>query len=163
MKLLKTFLISLIYLTTSPVMSQENSSDVISKNMVTKISPFSVKITMDRIIALAVEREITIIGRVNHGERARSVGRDIGEVEVFIGGGSKPDTMYMNIDPRIGFDLPLKLIVWDDKGVTKIGAISADSFAERWGLDKESGPVNAQRNALEQIMTLIITPETKPK
>lgn len=154
---MKLLILCFLVFNFSPAMSQ-GQEDIIAKNMVSKISPFSVKVTMDRVVALAVERDISIIGRINHGDRAREAGTNVGEIEVFIGGGIRPDTMYMKIDPRIAFDLPLKLMVWDDNGTTRIGSISADAFAERWGLDKESGPVNAQRNALEQIMTMIITP-----
>jgi hypothetical protein len=78
---MKFFLLSVLLFTFTPTITQEDQPDVISKNMVTKVSPFSVKVTMDHIIAFAVESDVTIIGRVNHGEQTRSVGRDIGDVE----------------------------------------------------------------------------------
>ena len=54
--------------------------------------------------------------------------------EVVVFGEPRAGTVLMQADPRVGFELPLRVVVWSQDGVTRIGYASPEAFAERYDL-----------------------------
>lgn len=96
-------------------------------------SPHTVTRTMDRLVAALERREIAVFARVDHGGGARDAGLPLAAEEVLIFGDARVGTLLMQDDPEIGYELPLRVLVWDAGGQTRIGyrapAELADSYA----------------------------------
>jgi uncharacterized protein (DUF302 family) len=96
-------------------------------------SPHSVATTMDRLVAALERRGIAVFARVDHGGGARGAGLRLAEEEVLIFGDPRVGTPLMQDDPEIGYELPLRVLVWDADGQTKVGYRApvelADSYA----------------------------------
>ena len=84
-------------------------------------SPHSVALTMDRLVAALDRRGIAMFARVDHGGGARGAGLQLAEEEVLIFGDPRVGTPLMQDDPEIGYELPLRVLVWDAGGQTRVG------------------------------------------
>jgi uncharacterized protein (DUF302 family) len=89
--------------------------------LTTANSPHSVKDTMDRLVAALDRREIVVFARVDHSDGARTAGLELADEEVLIFGDPRVGTALMQDDPEIGYELPLRVLVWNTGGQTRVG------------------------------------------
>jgi uncharacterized protein (DUF302 family) len=96
-------------------------------------SPHTVASTMDRLVAALERRGIAVFTRIDHGGGARDAGLPLAEEEVLVFGDARVGTLLMQDDPEIGYELPLRVLVWDADVQTKVGYRApvelADSYA----------------------------------
>lgn len=97
-------------------------------------SPHSVTATIDRVLAALEARGIELFARVDHGGGARAAGLQLADEELLIFGDPKVGTPLMQGDPSIGYELPLRLLVWDDAGQTRIGYQRPSDLADDYGV-----------------------------
>jgi uncharacterized protein (DUF302 family) len=97
-------------------------------------SPYSVGDTVGRLMAAVFRRGITVFARINHAANARAVGLSMADEEVLIFGDPRAGTVLMQADPRVGFELPLRVVVWSQDGVTRIGYEPPESLGESYEL-----------------------------
>jgi uncharacterized protein (DUF302 family) len=84
-------------------------------------SPHSVRTTVDRLIAALNRRGLAVFARVDHSGGARSAGLELADEEVLIFGDPRVGTFLMQSDPEIGYELPLRVLVWEIGGQTRVG------------------------------------------
>jgi uncharacterized protein (DUF302 family) len=61
----------------------------------------------------AIERRgLTVFDRIDHAAAAREVGMELADEEVVLFGNPRSGTPLMQADPRIGIELPLRMLVW---------------------------------------------------
>ena len=89
-----------------------------SNGLVTCISKFGPKETMDRLAAAVTTRGISIMARIDHAAAAAEIGMELRPTEVLIFGNPRAGTPLMQAAQTIGVDLPLKALVWQDEGGT---------------------------------------------
>ena len=112
-------------------MAHNVHSDYITKN-----SPRSVSETVERLSTMMAERNLIIFATIDQAAAARSVGQELRETVLIIFGNPKAGTPVMNAEPLAGLDLPLKVLVWDDRGVTRVSYLSPAALAERYSLSE---------------------------
>lgn len=105
--------------------------------LVTKESPLSVAETVARLATLIAERGLTLFGVIDHSGEAHAVGLDLRDTKVLIFGSPKGGTPVMQAAPLAALDLPLKVLVWDDGGQTKLTYTSPATLAARYGIPAE--------------------------
>lgn len=109
--------ILLTALTTLLLLAPLNSvyADSHSKQpMLTKKSAHSVAQTLDRLTTVLKSKGITIFARVDHAAGAKKVGLELRPTELLLFGNPKLGTPLMQSNQRIGIDLPLKALAWQD-------------------------------------------------
>jgi uncharacterized protein (DUF302 family) len=85
---------------------------------------------------------ITIFAKVDHAAGAEAVGLPLGPTTVLIFGNAQAGTKLMQIDQRIGIDLPLKFLVWSDSGgKTHVSYNDPAVIAAHYGITPETAPV----------------------
>jgi uncharacterized protein (DUF302 family) len=84
-------------------------------------SPHGVRATMDRLVVALTRRGIAVFARVDHGVGAHAAGLELADEELLIFGDPRVGTLLMQSDPEIGYELPLRVLVWEAAGRTKIG------------------------------------------
>ncbi len=84
-------------------------------------SPYSVDHTVGRLIDSLFRRGITVFARIDHASNARLAGLELADEQVLIFGDPRAGTVLMQADPRVGFELPLRMVVWRKDGVTHVG------------------------------------------
>src|SRR5271163_5331261 len=86
--------------------------------LVTCISSFGPKETVDRLAAAITTRGISIVARIDHAAAAAAIGMELRPTEVLIFGNPRAGTPLMQSVQTVGIDLPLKALVWQDEGGT---------------------------------------------
>ena len=105
--------------------------------MVTKASPRSVDETVDRLRAILAERGIKLFAVIDHSGEAAAAGLELRPTKVVIFGSPVAGTPVMEACPPAALDLPLKVLVWDDAGQTRLGYAPPRELAARYGLSDE--------------------------
>jgi uncharacterized protein (DUF302 family) len=77
-------------------------------------SPRSVPQTIDRLEALAKARGLTVFGRIDFSGDAERAGLVMRPMQMLIFGNPKAGTALLVAAPRVGLDLPLKVLAWAD-------------------------------------------------
>ncbi|MDX1815346.1 MAG: DUF302 domain-containing protein [Thermodesulfobacteriota bacterium] len=105
------------------------------EGLVTVKSSYKAKETADRVERLAKERGMTLFNRIDHAEGARTVGMPLRPTEVLIFGNPKGGTPLMTCEQRVGIDLPLKMLVWEDeKSSVWIGYSDPEVLKDRYDI-----------------------------
>jgi uncharacterized protein (DUF302 family) len=103
----------------------------------TKTSPSPVADTVRRLLALIDERGMTVFATIDQRAAAREAGLDLRETVLIIFGSPRAGTPVMDAAPLAALDLPLKLLVWDEDGRTRISYLTPAALAARHGLSPE--------------------------
>jgi uncharacterized protein (DUF302 family) len=82
--------------------------------VVAKKSAHSVAATLDRLTEVLTARGIGIAARIDHAAGAQRAGQSLKPTQVLIFGNPKLGTPLMQSNRRIGLDLPMKVLAWED-------------------------------------------------
>lgn len=82
--------------------------------LIVQSSERSVAETMDRLEAIATERGLTVMARVDHAANAESVDAELRPTELLIFGNPAAGTPLMACAQTAGIDLPMKALAWED-------------------------------------------------
>src|ERR1700744_4517186 len=102
----------------------------------TKDSPWPVATTVERLTALITERRTTIFATIDQRAAARTAGMELRETVLIVFGNPAAGTPVMEAQPLAALDLPLKLVVWDDQGQTRVSYLSPAALAARYALSE---------------------------
>jgi uncharacterized protein (DUF302 family) len=105
--------------------------------VISKSSPESVASTVDRFLELVEARGMTLFTVIDHSGEAARNGLDLRDTKLVIFGSPTAGTPVMQAAPLSALDLPLKVLIWDDDGHTKISYVDPDSLAKRHHLSAE--------------------------
>lgn len=73
-------------------------------------------------LSAAIERRgLRLFARFDHAAGAREAGLELADEQVLAFGNPKAGTPLMQADPRVGIELPLKLLVWSEGERTLVG------------------------------------------
>ena len=64
---------------------------------------------------------ITLFARIDHAAGARAVGLELSDEVVLVFGDPAAGTLLMQVDPQVGLDLPLRMLVWTHGDRTAVG------------------------------------------
>jgi uncharacterized protein (DUF302 family) len=87
----------------------------------------------------------------DHGAGARSVGLDLPAEVVLAFGDPAVGTRLMQLDPAIGIELPLKLLLWEQDGATQVGFVDPVSWSERYAVPADDPVLTGMRHLLGQL------------
>jgi len=122
-----------------------------NEELITRTSPYSVAETMDRLEAAVKAKGATVFARVDHAAGAQKIGMTLAPEQVLIFGNPKLGTPLMQSDPRIGLDLPVKVLVWEKDGTTKITFLDPSKLGAWYGIDADHPSLVKMRGVLEMI------------
>jgi uncharacterized protein (DUF302 family) len=104
--------------------------------LVNVASAFNVAETADRFAAAAEKAGLKIFARIDHAAGAAKVGQQLRPTELIIFGSPKVGTALMTSDQRIGIDLPLKALAWQDaEGKVWLSYNSPDDLFGRFAIE----------------------------
>jgi uncharacterized protein (DUF302 family) len=70
----------------------------------------------------AIERRgLTLFARIDHAGAARGAGLELADEQVVLFGNPRSGTPLMQSDPRIGIELPLRMLIWQDGEEVLVG------------------------------------------
>ena len=97
------------------------------------------------------QRGLTVFTRVNHAAAARDAGLDMADEEVVLFGNPRAGTPLMQADPRVGIELPLRILVWADDQGALVGFRDPRELREAYDLESEAAKLDAMADLLGAI------------
>jgi uncharacterized protein (DUF302 family) len=124
-------------------------------DIVTKLSPRPVAATVTRFTDLLVSKGVQVFAVIDQAAAAREAGQDLRETVLVIFGSPAAGTPVMASAPLSALDLPLKIVVWDDAGQTKVSYTAPAAIGARYGLP---GSLAANLAAINPLTDALIAP-----
>ncbi len=107
--------------------------------------------TVRRLLTGIERRWLTVFARIDHAAAAREAGLELANEEVFIIGNPKAGTALMQTDPRIGIELPLRILAWEDEDGALLGYNDPREFAERYSVEPQAATLQAMADLLAEL------------
>jgi uncharacterized protein (DUF302 family) len=102
--------------------------------VVTKLSPRTVAETTTRLTGILGAKGVKLFTVIDQAAEARQVRLQLRDTTLVIFGSPQAGTPVMAASPMSALDLPLKVLIWDDGGQTKVSYYSPAELAARHGL-----------------------------
>jgi uncharacterized protein (DUF302 family) len=83
--------------------------------IVNKSSHHSVDETVEKLKDILQSKGVTLFALIDHSGEAEKVGMKMPATKLLIFGSPKAGTPLMLVAPSIAIDLPLKILVWEDR------------------------------------------------
>jgi uncharacterized protein (DUF302 family) len=108
--------------------------------------------TLGRLESALRDKGMTVFARVDHSAGAVSVGLSLRPTVLILFGNPKGGTPLMQAAQKIGLELPLKVLVWQDESAkTWLSYDDPAWLARRFGIDPALAAVAALSSALEAL------------
>jgi uncharacterized protein (DUF302 family) len=105
--------------------------------IVTKSSPRSVPETVQRMSELIAAKGLKLFAVIDHSGEAAAHELELRDTQVVVFGSPVAGTPVMQAAPLAALDLPLKILVWDDDGQTRVSYAAPAELAVRYALTDE--------------------------
>jgi uncharacterized protein (DUF302 family) len=96
---------------------------------------------------------LQLFARIDHATGARKAGVELNPNVLLIFGNTSVGTPLMQADPRVGVELPLRMLIWEDGGGTHVGYLDPRELADRYGLDGQQQTLERQAAVLDVLAT----------
>jgi uncharacterized protein (DUF302 family) len=123
--------------------------------VLTKLSPRSVPDTVARLTAVITNKGLRLFAVIDQAAEARQAGLELRDTTLVLFGSPAAGTPVMVAAPLAAVDLPLKVLVWDDAGQTKISYNDPGWLAARHHLSDE---LAANLAAIDPLTDALIAP-----
>jgi uncharacterized protein (DUF302 family) len=132
-----------------------NGGAATEEGIITKLSPRTVPETVAHLADILTAREIKVFAVIDQAAEAQEAGLDLRETVLVIFGSPAAGTPVMAAVPLAALDLPLKILIWDDAGQTRVSYYPAATLAARYGLGSD---LAAKLAAIAPIADALIAP-----
>jgi uncharacterized protein (DUF302 family) len=107
--------------------------------------------TLRRVLDAIAQRGLIVFAQIDHAAAAREVGMELQDEVVVVFGNPRAGTPLMQEDPRIGIDLPLRLLIWDDGNKTIIGYNDPRDLAHLYDVTSQAATLDVMSLLLAEI------------
>ena len=115
-------------------------------------SPHPVAETVEKLTAAIEKAGAKVAATVDHQANAKSVGTDLPATTLVVFGNPKVGTPLIEANRMVALDLPVRVLVYDDGGQTKMIATAPETLVERYGLEGVDEAAGNMRGAMEKLM-----------
>jgi uncharacterized protein (DUF302 family) len=105
--------------------------------------------TVARLVDAIEHRGLTLFAEIDHAAAAREAGLELADERVVVFGNARAGTPLMRTDPRIGVELPLRILIWADASGVLLGYHDPHELGGRYDVAAEQQPI------LERMATLL--------
>ncbi len=125
-------------------------------DVTTKLSPMSVADTTTKLTAIIAAKGVKLFDVIDQAAEARPAGLTLRDTVLVIFGNPAAGTPVMAASPLSALDLPLKVLIWDDNGQTKVSYYGPAALAARHHLSPELAANLAAVNALTDALVAAV-------
>jgi uncharacterized protein (DUF302 family) len=105
--------------------------------IISKTSLVSVEETIQKFLQLIESHGLQLFSVIDHSGAAHEKGLTLRDTKVVVFGSPVAGTPVMQSAPLAALDLPLKVLIWDDEGTTRVVYTDPDALAARYHLSAE--------------------------
>ena len=124
--------------------------------MITIKSPYELNETLGRLLRALVENDMTIFAIVDHSGGAAQFDLSMPDTKLIIFGNPKGGTDLMLADPDISIDLPLKIVLRNNKDETEIFYQSIGELATRYDVTELNEKIQKMDKSIESLINKVI-------
>ena len=117
--------------------------------MVTLTSAHDFSATLTRLQDALSRRGLTVFAQFDHAAAAREAGMELPDETVVVFGNPRAGTPLMEDDPRVGIELPLRMLVWDGGDGTRLGYGDPRELAGSYDVGGHAETLAAMASLLE--------------
>jgi len=107
--------------------------------------------TLSRLLEATAHRGLTVFAQIDHAEAAREVGMELADEAVVVFGNPRAGTPLMQEDPKIGIELPLRILVWNDGEQTMLGYNDPRDLSRLYQVAPRAVTLEAMSALLEEL------------
>jgi uncharacterized protein (DUF302 family) len=130
-------------------------ADWTETEITTKVSPRSVTETVSRLTGILAGKGLKVFAVIDQSAEASAVGMELRETTLVLFGSPAAGTPVMVAVPLSALDLPLKVLIWDDAGQTKVTYYGPAALAARYDL---SADLAAKLAAIDPLTDALVAP-----
>jgi uncharacterized protein (DUF302 family) len=119
--------------------------------MITVVSSSGHAATLTRLLDAIARRGLTVFAQIDHAAAAREASMELPAEVVVLFGNPRAGTPLMQEDPRVGIELPLRILVWDQEGRTLVGYNDPQDLAGSYELRATSATLAAMSSLLQDL------------
>jgi uncharacterized protein (DUF302 family) len=108
--------------------------------------------TAERLIAAIEDRGLTVFARIDHAAAAREAGMELAAEEVVLFGNPRAGTPLMQADPRVGVELPLRILIWEDAESALLGHRDPRELAREYELQPHHEMLEQMAALLDELV-----------
>jgi uncharacterized protein (DUF302 family) len=117
--------------------------------MIVKPSAGGYEPTMKALLEAISARGLTVFARVDHAAGAREAGLELDGEEVVLFGNARAGTPLMQSDPRIGIELPLRMLVWRRGDEVLLGYLDPRELSTSYDVAENASTLEQMAKLLE--------------
>lgn len=107
--------------------------------------------TLKRLLDAMARRGLAVFAQIDHAAAAREVGMELGEEVVVVFGNPRAGTPLMQADPRIGIELPLRMLVWESGDQTMVGYNDPRALKHFYAVAARAAALAAMSSLLDEL------------
>ena len=108
--------------------------------------------TRRRLLDAIEQRSLTVFALINHAAAARDVDLELADEEVVVFGNPRAGTPLMQSDPRVGIELPLRILIWADADGAKLGFNDPRELASHYNVAEHGERLSAIADLLATVV-----------
>ena len=119
--------------------------------MVVHASSIGFAETLGNLRGALTARGLAVFSEIDHAAAARDAGLEMAPEVVVLFGNPRAGTPLMESDPRIGIELPLRMLVWEAAGATMVGYNDPRDLGRIYAVDRHGPTLEAMSNLLAEL------------
>ena len=124
---------------------------MVIEGLVTAASRTDPAQTLERLVAAIEAHSLSVFARIDHAAGAAAAGLTLRPTQLIIFGNARGGTPLMQSEQRLGLELPLRVLVWQDEArQTWVSYPDLSWLAQRYALPAGSEALIAQLTAVLQ-------------
>jgi len=108
--------------------------------------------TAERLIAAINDKGLTVFARIDRATAAREAGLELAAEEVVLFGNPRAGTPLMQTDPRVGVELPLRILLWEDAVGAFLGHRGPRELAREYDLQPHHETLERMAALLDELV-----------
>jgi uncharacterized protein (DUF302 family) len=107
--------------------------------------------TLDRLVDAIASRGLMVFAQIDHAAAAQGVDMDLAAEVVVVFGNPRAGTPLMQEDPRVGIELPLRMLIWDRGDAVIVGYNDPRELALSYTVSRLTATLEAMASLLADI------------
>ncbi|HUO72777.1 MAG TPA: DUF302 domain-containing protein, partial [Solirubrobacteraceae bacterium] len=95
--------------------------------------------------------QLQLFARIDHAAGARKADVELEANVLLIFGNTHVGTPLMQADPRVGIELPLRMLIWQDGQGAHLGYLDPRELADRYALEGQQQTLERQAAVLNKL------------
>ena len=120
--------------------------------MISVVSSSGFSETLARLLDAIARKGLTVFAQIDHAAAAREVGMDLANEVLVVFGNPRAGTLLMQDDPRVGIELPLRVLVWEQGGESVVGYNNPKRLADSYKLTAQAPTLDTMSALLHALV-----------